>query len=261
MLTSTSFDQQLTVRLARRRSVPSSSARHGSPPTSCRPTWRTAGADPARLRHDRVPAVHLGLDGAPKGVMVTHGNLLHNLTPRSTSETRTSRRVGVVAAGDARHGSDRRRAAAGVQRMPRVSHVAGGISAATGALAAGHLDVPRRRAAAARTSPTTSRHRVSAADREGLDLRCWEAAYNGAEPITPGHAARVRAAVRATAASAAGAFRPCYGLAESTLLVTSGRWRLTQRRRWPRSRAGTPRNRRLACGSSMPIHGQRLRGR
>ncbi len=63
--------------------------------------------------------------------------------------------------------------------------------------------------------------RIPAAARTGLDLRSWDVAFCGAEPI---HAATLDRF--ADAFSVAGfrgeAFLPCYGLAESTLLVTGG---------------------------------------
>jgi acyl-CoA synthetase (AMP-forming)/AMP-acid ligase II len=65
--------------------------------------------------------------------------------------------------------------------------------------------------------------RVSEADRTGLDLRAWRIAYNGAEPVREDTMASFTAAY-APYGFRADAFWPCYGLAESTLLVTAGRW-------------------------------------
>ena len=65
--------------------------------------------------------------------------------------------------------------------------------------------------------------RVSDADRKGLDLRAWRVAYNGAEPVRHDTMAAFTAAY-APNGFQADAFMPCYGLAESTLLVTAGRW-------------------------------------
>ena len=64
--------------------------------------------------------------------------------------------------------------------------------------------------------------RVSDQERDGLDLRRWRLAFNGAEPIRQA----TLDAFRDTFADAgfdADAFRPCYGLAEATLLVSTGR--------------------------------------
>jgi acyl-CoA synthetase (AMP-forming)/AMP-acid ligase II len=61
--------------------------------------------------------------------------------------------------------------------------------------------------------------KVTGADREGLDLSSWTIAFNGAEPIRP------ETVDRFTAAFAGSGFRPeamypCFGLAEATLYVT-----------------------------------------
>ncbi|HEV2844106.1 MAG TPA: AMP-binding protein, partial [Thermoanaerobaculia bacterium] len=61
--------------------------------------------------------------------------------------------------------------------------------------------------------------KVGEAEREGLDLSSWEIAFNGAEPV---RAATLRRFAEAFAPCGfrASAFRPCYGLAEATLLVS-----------------------------------------
>lgn len=63
--------------------------------------------------------------------------------------------------------------------------------------------------------------RLHAADLHGLDLSCWRVAFTGAEPVKAGTLARW-AEVLAPAGFQPQAFLPCYGLAESTLMV-SGR--------------------------------------
>ncbi|MEM9290713.1 MAG: amino acid adenylation domain-containing protein [Acidobacteriota bacterium] len=57
--------------------------------------------------------------------------------------------------------------------------------------------------------------------RAALDLSAWRVAFNGAEPV---RAKTLRRFAEAFAGSGfqSGAFRPCYGLAEATLLVTGG---------------------------------------
>ncbi|MCE9604697.1 MAG: methenyltetrahydromethanopterin cyclohydrolase [Planctomycetia bacterium] len=64
--------------------------------------------------------------------------------------------------------------------------------------------------------------RISPEQRATLDLSCWEVAFCGAEPV------RHETLERFTEAFAPSGFRreafyPCYGLAESTLMVTGGR--------------------------------------
>lgn len=63
--------------------------------------------------------------------------------------------------------------------------------------------------------------RVTAAQREELDLSSWSVAYNGAEPVRAGTIERF-AEVFGPCGFRREAFHPCYGLAESTLLVSVG---------------------------------------
>lgn len=57
---------------------------------------------------------------------------------------------------------------------------------------------------------------------EGVDLSCWKVAFCGAEPVRAGTLARF-ASTFAPYGFDARAFYPAYGLAEATLLVTAGR--------------------------------------
>lgn len=57
---------------------------------------------------------------------------------------------------------------------------------------------------------------------EGLDLSAWRVAFTGAEPVRAATLAQF-AARFAPAGFDPAAFHPCYGLAESTLMVTAGR--------------------------------------
>ncbi|OHU90610.1 MULTISPECIES: fatty acyl-AMP ligase [Pseudoalteromonas] len=61
--------------------------------------------------------------------------------------------------------------------------------------------------------------RISDEDKQTLDLSCWEVAFNGAEPV------RAQTLKKFTQAFAccgfkASAFYPCYGTAESTLIIS-----------------------------------------
>lgn len=62
-------------------------------------------------------------------------------------------------------------------------------------------------------------HKVPEEQREGLDLSSWEVAYTGAEPVRSG---TVSAFVKAYAPHGlrASSIFPCYGMAESTLFIT-----------------------------------------
>ena len=64
--------------------------------------------------------------------------------------------------------------------------------------------------------------RIAAADRERLDLTSWRVAFNGAEPIRAETLERF-ASTFDSCGFRRGAFRPCYGLAEATLLVAGVR--------------------------------------
>ena len=62
---------------------------------------------------------------------------------------------------------------------------------------------------------------IAEEQKQGLDLRSWAVAYNGAEPVRADTLARFSAAF-AGQGFRPEAFFPCYGLAESTLFVSGG---------------------------------------
>jgi acyl-CoA synthetase (AMP-forming)/AMP-acid ligase II len=64
-------------------------------------------------------------------------------------------------------------------------------------------------------------HRVVAEEIEGVDLSSWRIAFNGAEPVKA-HVIDAFIEKFAPYGFRAEAFYPCYGLAESTLFVTGG---------------------------------------
>lgn len=61
--------------------------------------------------------------------------------------------------------------------------------------------------------------RVTDKDKEALDLSSWKAAMNGSEPINAGTLARF-ADKFSSCGFRVSAYRPCYGLAEATLVVS-----------------------------------------
>jgi acyl-CoA synthetase (AMP-forming)/AMP-acid ligase II/acyl carrier protein len=65
-------------------------------------------------------------------------------------------------------------------------------------------------------------HRVSAEQKQNLDLSSWKIAVNGAEPVRYESMERFAGSFAACGFKKE-AFRPCYGLAESTLMVTGAR--------------------------------------
>jgi acyl-CoA synthetase (AMP-forming)/AMP-acid ligase II len=166
-----------------------------------------------------------GSTSAPRGVMVSHGNVLHNLDAAFAAAT-----AGPVAAS--------------VSWLP-FTHDMGLIEGLLQPVLRGHpavllppaafLQRPVRwlkaistwraaRSGAPNFAYDLCTRRVAAADCVSLDLSCWRDAYNGAEPVLPETMAAF-AARFAPAGFRGEAFRPCYGLAEATLLVCSGRWR------------------------------------
>jgi acyl-CoA synthetase (AMP-forming)/AMP-acid ligase II len=165
-----------------------------------------------------------GSTAAPRGVMVSHSNLLHNLE------------YGYVA-GESSHDT------VSVSWLP-LTHDMGLIEGVLQPVFGGtpgylmspaaFLQRPRRwLSAISRLRATRSggpnfaydlaASRVTPHERAGLDLSCWKAAYNGAEPVRH-DTMRAFADAFHEAGFDASAFRPCYGLAEATLLVSSDRW-------------------------------------
>ncbi len=63
--------------------------------------------------------------------------------------------------------------------------------------------------------------RITPEQRETLDLTSWDVAYNGAEPVRADTMRRF-AATFASCGLRPGTLHPCYGLAEATLLVSGG---------------------------------------
>ncbi|RKG51193.1 amino acid adenylation domain-containing protein [Corallococcus sp. AB011P] len=161
-----------------------------------------------------------GSTGSPKGVMLTHRNLLANLAliHRAFGHSRDSR---------------------GVIWLPPY-HDMGLIGGLLQPLYGGFpvvlmspiafLQRPFRwLQAVSRYGATTSGgpnfaydlcvRKVSAEERATLDLSRWKVAFNGAEPIRPETLERFHEAF-APQGFRREAFYPCYGLAESTLIVT-----------------------------------------
>jgi acyl-CoA synthetase (AMP-forming)/AMP-acid ligase II len=165
-----------------------------------------------------------GSTSAPRGVMVSHGNVMHNLAAAFLAST-----PGPVRSS--------------VSWLP-FTHDMGLIEGLLQPVFRGHTAVllppaaflqrPVRwlraisRYRAARSGGPNFAYdlcarRVSDADLGTLDLSCWQDAYNGAEPVRSETLAAF-AARCARAGFRSDAFRPCYGLAEATLLVSCGRW-------------------------------------
>ncbi|MFP2906619.1 AMP-binding protein [Pyxidicoccus sp. 3LFB2] len=182
--------------------------------------WRSPGPSPDTLAFLQYTS---GSTGTPKGVRLTHGNLLHNLGLISQAFQVRDDSVGVIWLPPYHDmgliGGVLQPLFAGFPvalmsplaflRRPRfwlesLSRFGGTISG--GPCFAFDLCV----------------RKVPAAEREGLDLRRWELAFCGAEPIRADVMARFAEAF-APSGFQGGALYPCYGLAEGTLIVSGGR--------------------------------------
>lgn len=162
-----------------------------------------------------------GSTGSPKGVMVTHGNLLHNqhLIQSSFRSTRDDTLVGWLPLhhdmgliGNSLHplylGGDLVFMSP-IDFLQKPSRWLRAISQFNGTVAGGPNFAYRLCA-----------DEITDAELDGVDLSSWRVAFNGAEPID----SRV---LRQFAERFAGygfthdQFCPCYGMAETTLLVSS----------------------------------------
>lgn len=185
--------------------------------------WRrdgTHGADVAMLQYTS------GSTAAPKGVVLTHRNLLHNLALIRSAFSVT-------------HGSDD----VGVFWLPPFHDMGliGGILQpcylGRGAVLMSSATFLQRPLAwleaMSKYRATTSAapnfafdlcvERIKPEETRGLDLSSWHTVFDGAEPI------RAETIDRFTRAFADTGFRreaffPCYGLAEATLFVSGGPW-------------------------------------
>jgi acyl-CoA synthetase (AMP-forming)/AMP-acid ligase II len=179
--------------------------------------WRDPGVDPDTLAFLQYTS---GSTALPKGVMVSHGNLLHNMAAiahnfGSTDETPmvswlpVFHDMGLIGCvlHPMLHGSSSvlMAPAAFLQRPLRWLQAISRFRAHTSGAPNFAYDLCVRR--------------ITPEQRATLDLRSWRVAFNGAEPV------RARTIAGFTRAFEPCGFRPdamtpVYGLAESTLLAT-----------------------------------------
>ena len=181
--------------------------------------WQAPPLDPEALA---ILQYTSGSTGVPRGVMLSHANLLHNTR-------QIERRFEID------------RASRGVIWLPPFHDMGliGGIF--QGVLGgfpislmspsaflrrpARWLEAISSRKATISGGPNFAYdlcvERIAPEERAHLDLTSWEVAFTGAEPV---RAATLDRFARAFALSGfrAEAFYPCYGLAEATLMVTGG---------------------------------------
>ena len=185
--------------------------------------WRDPGGESADLAMLQYTS---GSTAAPKGVMLTHRNLLHNLAL-------------IRAAFPVAHAPDD----VGVFWLPPFHDMGliGGILqpcyVGRGAVLMSSATFLQRPLswleAMSRYRATTSAapnfafdlcvERIKPEEARTLDLGAWHTVFDGAEPIRPDTIDRFTRAF-AEAGFRREAFFPCYGLAEGTLFVSGGPW-------------------------------------
>ncbi|HEX2094837.1 MAG TPA: condensation domain-containing protein, partial [Longimicrobiaceae bacterium] len=164
-----------------------------------------------------------GSTAAPKGVMVSHGNLLHNFavieelagyTPatRSVIWLPPYHDMGLIG---------------GILQPLFTGYWAALFSpVAFIQRPARWLEAVSRYRATSSGGPNFAYelcvHAIGAEERAALDLSAWELAFNGAEPVRH-ETLRAFTEAFAPCGFRAEAFYPCYGLAEATLMVTGSR--------------------------------------
>ena len=163
-----------------------------------------------------------GSTATPKGVMVTHGNLLHNesMIQRAFRQTSDSVIVGWLPL---------------YHDMGLIGTVLQPLFTGSRCVLMSHVAFLQRPvrwlAAISRYHATTSgapdfgydlcARKITVEERASLDLSSWTTAFNGSEPVRADTLERFSETF-SSCGFRASAFYPCYGLAEATLFVSGG---------------------------------------
>lgn len=188
-------------------------------PTGAEEHWQDPGVTSETLAFLQYTS---GSTGSPKGVMLTHGNLLHNseLIHRACGTSSSSR---VVSWLPPYHDMG----LIGGILQPLYVGAQGILMSPTAFLQRPYrwLKVISDFQAAVSPAPNFAyelcARTVTPEDRATLDLSSWEVALNGAEPIRPETLERFAVAFGPYGFRRE-AFYPAYGLAEATLMVSGG---------------------------------------
>ncbi|HYO12430.1 MAG TPA: AMP-binding protein, partial [Thermoanaerobaculia bacterium] len=189
-------------------------------PTSAAEGWQPPV--PGEIPDDALAFLQYtsGSTATPKGVMVSHGNLIHNeeMIRRAFRQSERSVIVGWLPL---------------FHDMGLIGNVLQPLYAGASCVLMPPMAFLQRPSrwleAVSRYRATTSGgpnfaydlcvRRIAPAERERLDLSSWEVAFNGAEPVRAETLERFAEAF-APQGFRREAFYPCYGLAEATLFVT-----------------------------------------
>jgi acyl-CoA synthetase (AMP-forming)/AMP-acid ligase II len=181
--------------------------------------WLDPGAGPESTAFLQYTS---GSTSTPKGVVVSHGSLLHNeeMIRRAFGQTEASVVVGWLPL---------------YHDMGLIGNVLQPLYAGATCVLMSPMTFLNRPAfwleTICRYGGTTSggpnfayelcARKVTAEEKEGLDLAGWRVAFSGAEPVRAETLERFAAAF-AGCGFRREAFYPCYGLAEATLFVSGG---------------------------------------
>ena len=205
----------------------------GTSPLPGNPTWLCTDTVPTSRGDDFTPQFPepsslaflqytSGSTGNPKGVMVTHANLIHN---EMVIRDAASHDDSTIFAGWLPFYHDM--GLIGNVFQPLFLGVKSVLMAPMTFLMApaAWLRAISKHRATTSGGPSFAYelcvHRINPEDIEGIDLSSWRVAFNGAEPVKA-HVIKSFSSKFAPYGFKEEAFYPCYGLAESTLFVTGG---------------------------------------
>ena len=208
------------------------------------------GWSPRRRVRDDVAYVQYtsGSTSKPKGIVIRHGNMMHNL---HMMQAAFGTREGMTSVSWLPHFHD----------MGLVGMVQQSVYAGMRTALMSPLEFIRRPAKWLRAISDYSAYvsgapnfaydlcveRVKAEEMAGLDLSCWRRAFNGSEPVRAETLEKF-AAKFAPCGFRAESFYPCYGLAEATLFVTGRAGFGPPAIRTLAGRDGSPAKRAVGCG-------------